>query len=150
MNFASKEKQPLIWRAWANVAWDSVRVVGLCFKFTTVKLQGPNKSSLNLIYTYPKKSNSKILNKEGSLLTKTWVHFPKLANPPPTDLGAVQQWQQNYMKSGTGQYQNLASNFQGQNILKVHSAKYIFCQVLFIDDITQIGGVGNFVTLIPS
>ena len=36
MNFAIKEKQPLTWRAW-------VGVVGLCLKFTNVKLQGPNK-----------------------------------------------------------------------------------------------------------
>ena len=44
MNFAIKEKQPLTWRAWASVIWDSVKVVGLCLKFTTVELQGPNKS----------------------------------------------------------------------------------------------------------
>ena len=43
MNFAIKEKQPLTWRAWVGVAWDSVGVVGLCLKFTNVKLQGPNK-----------------------------------------------------------------------------------------------------------
>ena len=34
--------QDITWRAWAIVAWDSVS--GLCFEFTTVKLQGPNKS----------------------------------------------------------------------------------------------------------
>ena len=44
MNFAIKEKQPLTWRAWDGVAWNSVGVVGLCLKFTNVKLQGPNKS----------------------------------------------------------------------------------------------------------
>ena len=38
-----EEMQPLTWRAWANVAWDSVRVVGLCFICTIVKMQGPNK-----------------------------------------------------------------------------------------------------------
>ena len=42
MNRALEEKQPLTWRAWASVAWDSVGVVGLCFEFITVKLQGPN------------------------------------------------------------------------------------------------------------
>ena len=38
-----EEKQTLTLRAWARVAWDGVVFAGLCFKFTTVKMQGLDK-----------------------------------------------------------------------------------------------------------
>ena len=38
----SWEKQPITLRAWASVAWDYVRVVGLGLTFTIVKMLGPN------------------------------------------------------------------------------------------------------------
>ena len=48
----TKNHQLLTWRAWANVAWDGVRVVGLYFNFTTVKMWGPNKSTLKLNWSF--------------------------------------------------------------------------------------------------
>ena len=37
-NIVLVAQKSLIWRAWANVAWDSVSVVGLYFNFTIVKM----------------------------------------------------------------------------------------------------------------
>ena len=45
----SWEKQPITLRAWAIVAWDYVRVVGLGLTFTNVKMLGPNKNLSNSI-----------------------------------------------------------------------------------------------------